>query len=139
MIPDLRTWQEDPAPVVEWLLGAKWYKTPDGYELTHALPFGKKPYALALANQRDAADAINTASLALLRSRSVWRTPMGFDLILGRWPTDGELNQHGGKWRLGASERACSANMLRLLRKSNTPPTFAYPLRPDGLPGVICK
>lgn len=86
---------------------------------------------------------VKAASLALLRSRPVWRTPMGFDLILGRWPTDAEAALHddgAGLWRVAERGGRYTGRWMAQARDmQDTPPTLAYPLRLDGLPGIILK
>lgn len=158
---DLRKWKERPAEMVEWLLVAKWMVLFDGVTclqdnvLEYAAVGGVSPmngWAVNLSGDVFGADdefcifgsedddaGIRAASLAIINSKPVWRTPDGYDLILGRWPTDEELERHT-EWtgHIGVVTPRLRSHTLKWRRDvGQDAPLYLVPLRPDGLPGIL--
>ena len=158
---DLRRWREDPRGMVEWLLGGEWVSIGygghvlqvDGGQIavvgTESAIVGWAwcPAGDVLVATLDTCtigdetgDAgIRAASLAILASKPVWRTPDGYDVILGRYPTDDELSS-ARSWLVCLGPCATGLNDLALRwrrEEGHAPPLYCVPLRHDGLPGRI--
>lgn len=157
---DLRKWRENPSDFIEWLSGNKWGTSdflgePDEYELY--VGSGMFLYATAesflvevdsknVSHGRVGDDGVMNLHDAMcevsdyaIQSRAVWRTPDGYDLILGRWPTDEELEMHT-EWtgHIGVVTPRLRSHTLEWRRDiGQDAPLYLVPLRPDGLPGIL--
>lgn len=158
---DLRQWRDDPAAMVEWLMGVPWEplrfgqvilksSSADRGFIRHA-QVCRDGWRLNRPEERmgpeTGTDGIRAASLAILASRPVWEMPTGGSLILGRYPTAGECIRHPSQerealWVVCYSEAApsCIRTSVELAEAEAMgcdAPLYCIPLLPDGRHGSL--